>query len=46
MTRTGRVFMPEPTHVHTYEQLYQRVYSRMYQRLQPLYKDIQEIVGS
>ena len=45
MTRMGQVFMPEPPHVHTYEQLYRRVYCRMYQRLQPLYKDIQEITG-
>ena len=45
MTRIGQVFMPEPSHVFTYEQLYRRVYCRMYQRLQPLYKDIQDITG-
>ena len=45
MTRVGEVFMPEPVHAHTYEQLYRRVYRRMYQRLQPLYHDIQEITG-
>ena len=43
MTRVGQVFMPEPEHARTYEQLYRRVYCRMYQRLQPLYRDIQEI---
>ena len=45
MTRVGQVFMPEPEHVRTYEQLYQRVYLHMYQRLQPLYRAIQEITG-
>ncbi|MDD5334795.1 MAG: FGGY-family carbohydrate kinase [Rhodoferax sp.] len=45
MTRIGQVFVPEPEHAHTYEQLYRRVYCRMYQRLQPLYRDIQEITG-
>ena len=45
MTRIGEVFLPEPEHANTYEQLYRRVYCRMYQRLQPLYKDIQEITG-
>jgi sugar (pentulose or hexulose) kinase len=45
MTRMGQVFLPEPVHVRTYEQLYRRVYCRMYRRLQPLYRDIQEITG-
>jgi sugar (pentulose or hexulose) kinase len=45
MTRIGQVFMPEPEHVHTYEQLYQRVYRRMYARLQPLYHAIADITG-
>jgi len=45
MTRIGQVFMPQPEHARTYEQLYRRVYCRMYQRLQPLYRDIQEITG-
>ena len=45
MTRVGQVFMPEPVHAETYEQLYRRVYQRMYQRLQPLYRDIQEITS-
>jgi sugar (pentulose or hexulose) kinase len=45
MTRMGRVFQPEPEHVHTYEQLYTRVYRHMYARLQPLYRDIQDITG-
>ena len=45
MTRIGQVFMPEPEHARTYEQLYQRVYLHMYQRLQPLYRAIQEITG-
>jgi sugar (pentulose or hexulose) kinase len=45
MTRIGQVFLPEPVHAQTYEQLYRRVYCRMYQRLQPLYLDIQKITG-
>ena len=45
MTRIGEVFMPEPEHAQTYEQLYRRVYCRMYKRLQPLYVAIQEITG-
>ena len=45
MTRVGRVFLPEPQHVNTYEQLYRKVYCKMYQRLQPLYHDIREITG-
>jgi ribulose kinase len=45
MTRIGQVFMPEPEHVRTYEQLYRRVYCRMYKQLQPLYLDIQKITG-
>jgi sugar (pentulose or hexulose) kinase len=45
MTRIGQVFMPEPVHAHTYDQLYRRVYCRMYKRLQPLYLDIQKITG-
>jgi sugar (pentulose or hexulose) kinase len=45
MTRIGQVFLPEPHHANTYEQLYRRVYCRMYQRLQPLYREIQQITG-
>jgi sugar (pentulose or hexulose) kinase len=45
MTRVGRVFQPQPQHVHIYEQLYRKVYCRMYKRLQPLYRDIGEIIA-
>jgi sugar (pentulose or hexulose) kinase len=45
MTRVGRVFQPQPQHVHIYEQLYRKVYCRMYKRLQPLYRDIHEITA-
>ena len=45
MTRIGQVFLPEPEHARTYEQLYRRVYGRMYDRLQPLYRDIRAITG-
>ncbi|MGH8453342.1 MAG: FGGY-family carbohydrate kinase, partial [Nevskiales bacterium] len=45
MTRTGRVFQPDPETQRVYERLYQRVYTRMYRQLQPLYRDIREITG-
>jgi len=45
MTRVGRVFLPEPQHVRTYDLLYRKVYCRMYRRLQPLYRDIRDITG-
>ncbi len=45
MTRIGELFLPEPVHAQTYEQLYRRVYCRMYHRLQPLYLEIQKITG-
>jgi sugar (pentulose or hexulose) kinase len=45
MTRMGQVFMPQPEHAHTYEQLYRKVYCKLYERLQPLYRDIQKITG-
>ncbi|QDL54070.1 FGGY-family carbohydrate kinase [Rhodoferax aquaticus] len=45
MTRMGQVFMPQPEHAHTYEQLYRKVYCKLYKRLQPLYRDIQRITG-
>ena len=45
MTRIGQVFLPQPEHARTYEQLYRRVYCRMYERLQPLYRDIRAITG-
>jgi sugar (pentulose or hexulose) kinase len=45
MTRVGRVFQPQPQHVHIYEQLYRKVYCRMYKRLQPLYREIREITA-
>jgi sugar (pentulose or hexulose) kinase len=45
MTRVSQVFMPEPEHAHTYDQLFRRVYCRMYKRLQPLYVEIRDITG-
>ena len=45
MTRAGRVFLPNPAHSRTYDQLYRRVYRKMYARLQPLYRDIAQITG-
>jgi len=45
MTRTERVFKPDPANRDVYEGLYNRVYRRMYKKLQPLYKDIQKITG-
>ncbi len=45
MTRTERIFEPNPEHRAIYEGLYQKVYLQMYKRLQPLYQEIQKITG-
>lgn len=45
MTRTGRVFEPNPEASALYQRLYREVYQDMYPRLQPLYKKIREITG-
>ncbi|MCG2583300.1 FGGY-family carbohydrate kinase [Massilia sp. TS11] len=45
MTRVGRVFMPNPEHVRTYDALYKQVYQKMYARLQPMYARIAAITG-
>ena len=45
MTRSGRVFQPEPATQAVYERLYTQVYRKMYARLQPLYQEIREITG-
>lgn len=45
MTRTGRIFEPNPEASALYQRLYQEVYRDMYPRLQPLYKKIREITG-
>ncbi|WP_426417873.1 FGGY-family carbohydrate kinase [Aestuariirhabdus sp. LZHN29] len=45
MTRTGKVFTPDPEVHRLYEQLYQRVYRQMYRRLKPLYQEIRAITG-
>ncbi|MGC8118866.1 FGGY-family carbohydrate kinase [Marinobacter sp. VGCF2001] len=45
MTRTGRVFKPNPEASALYQRLYREVYQDMYPRLQPLYKKIREITG-
>jgi sugar (pentulose or hexulose) kinase len=45
MTRTGRVFEPDPETRDIYEGLYNRVYKQMYGLLKPLYEEIQEITG-
>ena len=45
MTRIGDVFLPNPQHHATYDQLYKRVYCKMYDRLQPMYADIADITG-
>lgn len=45
MTRTGKIFTPNPATQDIYEKLYQRVYTKMYRQLQPLYRNIREITG-
>ncbi len=45
MTRTQRVFEPDPDNYQLYERLYRRVYQKMYRRLKPIYKNIRAITG-
>ena len=45
MTRSGRVFQPNPQAQQTYERLYREVYLRMYRQLKPLYLRIRAITG-
>ncbi len=45
MTRTGKVFQPDPATRSVYERLYQRVYTKMYPQLQGLYREIRDITG-
>ncbi len=45
MTRPGRVFVPQPAAVATYDALYREVYLQMYGRLKPLYERIRAITG-
>lgn len=45
MTRTGKVFEPNPEDSALYQRLYSEVYRDMYPRLQPLYRKIRDITG-
>jgi len=45
MTRTERVFEPDPKNRDIYEGLYNRVYLQMYKKLKPFYQEIQKITG-
>ena len=45
MTRTTRIFEPQPGNRTIYDALYERVYKKMYARLRPLYEQIAEITG-
>jgi sugar (pentulose or hexulose) kinase len=45
MTRSGRVFEPQPQAVKVYAELYRDVYRKLYPRLRPLYRRIREITG-
>ncbi|MDB5976903.1 MAG: carbohydrate kinase, partial [Nevskia sp.] len=45
MTRSGRVFVPDPAAQKIYDQLYREVYSKLYPRLRPLYRRIRAITG-
>ncbi len=45
MTRTEKVFQPNPENQKIYNELYNRIYLKMYKQLQPLYQDIQDITG-
>ena len=45
MTRTARIFEPDPKARALYDELYRAVYTRMYGRLAPLYRAIRRITG-
>ena len=45
MTRLARTFEPDASHVARYDELYTRVYSRMYERLEPLYRELRQVLG-
>ena len=45
MTRTDRIFQPDPENRKIYNDLYNKVYLKMYKQLQPLYQKIQDITG-
>jgi len=38
-------FLPNQSHVKTYDQLYKKVYKKMYKKLEPFYHEIREITG-
>ncbi len=45
MTRTERIFEPNPKNREIYDGLYNKVYLKMYKKLQPLYEEIRKITG-
>ncbi len=45
MTRTGRIFKPDPAAQRVYDALYKEVYRELYPRLRPLYRSIRRITG-
>ena len=45
MTRTGRTFEPDRANAVRYDALYARVYRKLYARLEPLYAELQAVVG-
>jgi sugar (pentulose or hexulose) kinase len=45
MTRSGRIFAPDPAASRVYDALYREVYRGLYPRLKPLYERIRAITG-
>jgi sugar (pentulose or hexulose) kinase len=45
MTRTGRTFEPDRADAARYDALYARVYRKIYPRLEPLYAELQAVIG-
>lgn len=45
MTRSGRIFEPDPSAQRIYDHLYREVYRELYPRLKPLYRRIRRITG-
>ena len=45
MTRTAKIFDPDPANREVYQQLYRQVYQNLYRQLQPSYKKLQSLIA-
>jgi len=45
MVRYSDKFLPDPSRAHLYSQLYSRVYLKLFKKLQPLFREIRDIIN-